>query len=72
MGERARTFDMRTVRFLWKSRITKARKRDVVAAFKEFYDLVTVEEEYLEIKAPKDDTKFLWLFMLSKAFSDLK
>jgi len=28
--------------------------------------------DYVELRAPNDCTKFIWIFMLSKTFSDLK
>jgi hypothetical protein len=28
--------------------------------------------EFVELRAPKDDTKFIWIFMLSKTFRNLQ
>ncbi len=39
---------------------------------KQHYDEVKDMGEYLRVKAPREDTKFIWIFMLSKTFKDLQ
>ncbi len=63
---------MRTVKLFWKSRVTLKRKADIVRYTKIHYDEVKDCGGYLRLKAPRNDTKFVWIFMLSKTFRDLE
>jgi len=64
---------MRTVRLTWKkSRMTKKKKAAVVKWTRQHYDNARDMGPYMELKAPVNDTKYIWIFMLTKAFSDIE
>ncbi len=63
---------MRTVKLFWKPRSTKAQRAAAIRWTKEHYDEVKDAGEYLRLKVQRYDTKYIWIFMLSKAFKDLE
>lgn len=63
---------MRIVKLFWKSRVAKKRKAKFIQAAKTCYNEVRDCGDYARLKVPNDCTKFLWMFMLSKLFKDLK
>jgi len=64
---------VRTVRLTWKkSRITKAKRAAIVKWTRQHYDTARDMGRYMELKAPNSDTKYIWIFMLTKAFSDIE
>jgi hypothetical protein len=63
---------MKIVRLIWRPRISKKKRAVVLKWVREYYNTVRDRGEYLELKAPDRDTKFIWIFMLSKTFSEIE
>ncbi len=41
-------------------------------ATKQYYPTAKDKGDYLELKAPRNDTKYIWLFMLTKLFNNIQ
>lgn len=63
---------MTAVRLIWRTRVPKKRRAAIVKWVRQHYDSVKDRDDYLELKAPKGCTKFIWIFMLSKAFKEIE
>jgi hypothetical protein len=62
---------MRVVRLIWKKRVSKKRRATVCKYISRHYR-VRDDGVAVVLRAPKDCTKFLWMFMMLKDFSDIK
>lgn len=63
---------MRTVKLTWKKRLPKRRRNAVIKWIRKFYSTARDRGEFVELLAGNDDTKFIWIFMLSKSFTDIE
>ena len=63
---------MKSVRLHWKPRLSKRKRAATLKWTRRFYATARDRGEYLELLAGKNDTKFIWLFMMSKAFKDIE
>jgi hypothetical protein len=63
---------LRTVKLIWKPRISRKKRAVMLDWIRKHYDTARDRGEFVELKSPKDDTKFIWIFMLSKTFKDLE
>jgi hypothetical protein len=63
---------MRTVRLTWKPRINRKKRAAILKWIRRFYSTARDRGEYIELLATNKDTKFIWIFMLSKTFKDLE
>jgi hypothetical protein len=63
---------MRTVRLIWRPRISKKKRAVILKWIRQHYRKVTDYGDYVQLRAPNDCTKFIWIFMFSKTFSDLE
>jgi hypothetical protein len=63
---------MKIVRLTWRPRISKKKRAFMLKWIREHYDTVRDYGEYLELKAANRDTKYIWIFMLSKTFSNIE
>jgi len=59
---------MRTIRLEWKPQVPKKQKAATVTCIRKHYKEVKDCGDHVRLKAPNDDTKFIWLFMLSGTF----
>lgn len=63
---------MRTVRLIWKARVNRKTREGILKWIRLFYSTAKDRGDFVELLAPKDDTKFIWIFMFSKTFKDLE
>ena len=63
---------MRTVRLTWKARVPKYKRAAMVQWIRKHYDNAKDRGSYVELRAGNRDTKFIWIFMLSKTFRDME
>lgn len=63
---------MRTVRLIWKRRVTKLNKAAILKMIQQHYRNAKDVGDAVELRAPNKCTKFLWIFMLSNTFKDLE
>jgi len=63
---------MRTVKLIWRPRISRKKRAVMLTWIRQHYDSARDYGEFVELKAPNDDTKFIWIFMLSKTFKDMR
>ena len=63
---------MRTVRLTWKKRVPRRKRAAILAWTRKFYSTARDRGDYLELLAGTNDTKFIWIFMLSKTFSEIE
>ncbi len=63
---------MRTVRLTWKKRVSRKKKSAILKWIRKFYATARDRGEAVELLAPNNDTKFIWIFMLSKTFKDME
>ena len=63
---------MKVVRLTWRPRVTKAKRAAVLKWIRQHYDSVVDHGDYLELHAPERSTQFMWIFMFSKAFTEIE
>jgi hypothetical protein len=63
---------LRTVKLTWKKRVNRKKRAAILKWTREHYPSARDRGTYLELKSPNDDTKFIWIFMLSKTFNNLE
>lgn len=63
---------MSTVRLFWKPRVSKKKRAAILKWVKQHYRSAKDLGDYIELHAPNHCTKFVWIFMFSKAFRDLQ
>ena len=63
---------MRTVKLTWKKRVNRKTRAAILKWIRLFYATAKDRGEFVELLAGKDDTKFVWIFMFSKTFTDLE
>jgi hypothetical protein len=63
---------VRTVDLVWRGRVSKKHRRMIVQTFRQFYPQARDSGESLRLRALNNDTKYIWLFMFIKAFSDIR
>jgi hypothetical protein len=61
---------MRIVRLKWRPRINRKKRAAMLKWIREHYKNAKDDGECVVLRAPNNDTKFVWIFMLSKTFSD--
>lgn len=63
---------MRNVKLIWKKRLNRKKRAAVLKWIRKFYSTARDRGEFVELLSGKDDTRFIWIFMFSKAFRDLE
>jgi hypothetical protein len=63
---------VRTVKLTWKKRLNRKKRTACLKWIRMFYSTARDRGDFVELLAGKDDTKFIWIFMFSKAFSNLE
>lgn len=63
---------MRTVRLTWKPKLNRKKRAAMLQGIRKVYDTARDHGDYVDLLVPEDDTKFIWIFMLSKAFKDME
>jgi hypothetical protein len=63
---------MRTVRLTWKPRINRKKRAAVLKWIRRFYSTAKDRGDCVELLAPNNDTKFVWIFMMSHCFTEIE
>lgn len=63
---------MRTVKLTWKKRVNRKTRTAILKWIRRFYSTARDRGDFVELMATNRDTKFIWIFMLSKTFTDIE
>jgi hypothetical protein len=56
----------------WRPRISQRKKKSALAWIKKYYQWVKWNNDFITFNTVRADTKYIWIFMFSKAFDRIE